>query len=274
MDAALRAFGQLLRASEPEIDLGFGALLVASVEHPDLVPEIHMKRLDELADRSGAAGIADPVHGLHRLREFLFEEEGFRGNSSDYYDPRNSCLNDVLSRKLGIPISLSVLMIEVGRRVGLRIAGIGLPGHFVVSAEVGPEPVLLDPFDGGSVLTAERASDLVARALGLLVPLTECNFRAVTKCKILTRMLLNLRGVYARTGEWAKALGVVDRLLLLDEGCAGHVRDRGSILVRLGQERRGAADWESYLDRCPQAADAESVRRELRRVRQRHAALN
>ncbi len=274
MDDALRGFRDAVVGAEPEIDLTLGALEVARVEHPSLSSARERERLDALASRSGAGFVGDPVKALHRLREFLFEEEGFSGNGNDYYDPRNSCLNDVLDRRLGIPITLSVLMMEVGRRVGLHILGVGLPGHFVVRADVGHDPVLLDPFDGGAVLTPERAAEVVARALGRRAPLTEQHLVPVTKRQILTRMLMNLKSIYAQRREWAKALSVYDRLLILDSSAAAHFRDRGAVLVRLGHFHKGASDWERYLTRCPKAEDAETVRQQLRQVRQRLAALN
>jgi regulator of sirC expression with transglutaminase-like and TPR domain len=274
MDPALRAWADLLRAPEPEIDLTLGTVLLARIEYPDLIAEHHVKRLDELAARSGAAGIGDPLRALHRLREFLFDEEGFRGNADDYYDPANSCLNQVLERKLGIPITLSVLMIEVGRRVGLPVHGVGLPGHFVVSATVGAESVLLDPFDGGTVLTQETAAEVVSRAVGRRVTLTAEHFAPVTKRQILVRMLANLKGAYVRREEWAKSLAIVERLIVVDVEPSVFVRDRGSLLIKLGDLLRGAAEWERYLNAHPQAADAEKIKRELRRVRQRLGNLN
>jgi regulator of sirC expression with transglutaminase-like and TPR domain len=274
MDRSLRAFEELARAPESEVDLALVALHVAQIEHPGLIPQHHLKRLDELATQSGACGIPDTLHGLHRLREFLFEEEGFRGNSDDYYDPRNSCLNDVLDRKLGIPITLALLLMEVGWRVGLRIAGIGLPGHFVVSAHVGNDRVLLDPFDGGAVLTRERATDVVSRAVGRPVKLVEANFAPCSKRQIIARMLLNLKSVYAGRCDWGKAVDVMDRLLVVDPDSSAHVRDRGAILVKLGEFQRGAADWERYLSRNPEAPDADRVRQQLRQVRQGLSALN
>ena len=274
MDPALRAWTDLVRAPEHEIDLALGTLALARVEYPDLVPSAHLERLDDLAGRSGATGQDDPLRALHRLREFLFDDEGFRGNADDYYDPANSCLNQVLERKLGIPITLSVLMIEVGRRVGLRVHGVGLPGHFVVSAMVGTESVLLDPFDGGTVLTQETAADVVARAVGRRVTLTAEHFAPVGKRQILARMLANLRSAYVRREEWAKSLAIVDRLLVLDGSSSVFRRDRGSLLVKLGQLMAGAAEWERYLKAHPQASDADKIKRELRRVRQRLATLN
>ena len=274
MDDGLTQFRDLVRLPEPVLDLALAALLIARVEHPNLSPAHSVMHLDELAEASGVARVGDPLKALHRLREFLFEEEGFAGNREDYYDPRNSCLNDVLERRLGIPITLSLVVMEVGRRAGLSIVGVGLPGHFVVRAEVGPEPVLLDPFDRGAVLTHERAADLVARAVGDRLRLTARHFAPVRKRQILTRMLANLRGIYCRRGEWDKALAVVDRLLILDEESAAYRRDRGTVLVKLGQLHRAAQDWERYLSACPEAEDADNVRQQLRRVRQRLATLN
>jgi regulator of sirC expression with transglutaminase-like and TPR domain len=274
IDDALRAFRDAVCGAEPEIDLALGALEIARVEHPDLVAPRERQRLDVLARRSGAGSVGDSVKALHRLREFLFEEEGFSGNGNDYYDPRNSCLNDVLDRRLGIPITLSVLMMEVGRRVGLHILGVGLPGHFVVRADVGPDPVLLDPFDGGAVLTPERAAEVVARALGRRAPMTEQHLVPVTKRQILTRMLMNLKSIYTQRHEWTKALAVYDRLLILDGSATAHFRDRGAVHVRLGHLQKGLSDWERYLTRCPKAEDADAVRHQLRQVRQRLAALN
>ena len=220
MDAS-RAFGELVRVPEPEIDLARGALCIARIEHPDLIVEHALKQLDELASRSGAAGLGDELRILHRLREFLFAEEGFRGNADDYYDPRNSCLNDVLDRRLGIPITLALVTMEVGARVGLRIQGIGLPGHFVVGARVDTDSVLLDPFNGGAVLTIDGAHKVVARAVGRSVKLTEASFLPCSRRQILARMLNNLKAIYVSRREWTKALETIECLLAVDADCAG-----------------------------------------------------
>lgn len=274
MDPDLEAFAALARAPDLELDLARGALAIARVEYPGLAAAPWLAELDRLAARAGVAPDGDRVRALHRLREFLFEEEGFRGNAEDYYDPRNSCLNEVLARRLGIPITLAVVMMEVGRRVGLRLLGVGLPGHFLVRADVGDGPVLLDPFDGGAVVTPERADDLVARALGRRVRLRAEHFAPVTTRQILTRMLRNLELVYARRGAWSKLLGVYERLLVLDGETPAYLRDRGTVLVRLGELHRAVVDWERYLAACPEAHDAEAVRQRLRQVRQRLATLN
>ena len=274
MDEALREFGHLVRSPERAIDLSRGALLIARIEYPSLDLTATLGRLDALAARSKAAALAEPRARLERLRRFLFEEEGFRGNAEDYYDPRNSCLNQVLERKLGIPITLSVLTMEIGRRLGLSIFGVGLPGHFVVRAEVGGERSLFDPFNAGALMSAEGAAEVVARAVGQPVRLAEEHFAAVRPTQILTRMLLNLEGIYLRAEAWEKALSAIDRLLASDADPRRHLRDRGAVLARLGRLTDAAQAWERYLGSYPDAGDTEEVRRELRVVRQRLARLN
>jgi regulator of sirC expression with transglutaminase-like and TPR domain len=272
VDPALRAFIELLQGPDAAIDLARAALAVARLEHPDLDERRELKRLDALAGGVGTGRDAGTT--LERLRRFLFEEQGFRGNDGEYYDPRNSCLNDVLDRKLGIPITLSVLTMEVGRRVGLDIFGVGLPGHFIVSATVGQRSVLLDPFHGGNVLTPETAADVAARAVGRPVKLEDAHWTPCSRRQIVVRMLRNLKTIYARQKDWERALSVIERLLLVDPDAPTHLRDRGTVLVKAGRLWEGAVEWESYLNRYPSAQDAESFRHELRRVRQELGSRN
>jgi regulator of sirC expression with transglutaminase-like and TPR domain len=212
--------------------LGRAALAIARVEYPDLHAEPWLSRLDDLAARSGAATLRGR-RALDRLRAFLFEEEGFRGNSEEYYDPRNTFLNDVLVRRLGIPITLSVVTMEVGRRVGLAVEGVGLPAHFVVAVAVDGAQVVMDPFGGGRAIDRSEAEAIVARAAGRPVKLTDAHFAKATRTEIVTRMLNNLKGIYAHRRQWEKALAVIDRLLVIEEGDAALRRERSSALVRL-----------------------------------------
>ena len=260
---SLRAFGELARMSGETVDLALGALLIAQIQYPDLDAGRELKRLDELAARAGRADV-------HDLRRFLFEDEGFAGTADDYYDPRNSCLNDVLDRHLGNPITLSVLAIEVGRRLGVCVQGVGLPGHFMATAD----GVLFDPFNGGVVVSRAEAGAVVARVLGGAVPLEESHFAPVPKAQILLRMLSNLRRVYVDREEWAKARAVMERLMLLDPDAPGHVRDYGTVLMKQGDFTRGAAQWERYLSRHPTARDADRVKAQLTEIRRAIASLN
>ncbi len=260
---------------EAEIDLARAALLIAKTEYPALNLERYLFRLDRLAEEAGARQSArDPLGRLHRLREFLFEEVGFKGNAQEYFDPRNSFLNDVLDRKVGIPITLSLVLMEVGRRLGLDIKGIGLPAHFIAGVHIGGHQMLLDPFHGGTLLTRDSAQELVSGVLGRPVTLQDEHFAPVTKRQFLARMLRNLKAIYWRKGEWTKALPVVERLLLLEPDSPEELRDRGAVLVNLGEFTHGIADWERYLGLCPNAPDAETIRSHLRRVRGALAALN
>lgn len=271
----LSDFARRVRRADSAIDLAAAALEIARVEHPELDARPSLAELDRLAAAARAEGWErDPLRRLHRLREFLFEEQGFQGNAADYYDPRNSCLNDVLERRRGIPITLSLVLVEVGRRLDLALHGIGLPAHFIVGFQGGGCRVLLDPFHGGAVLTPEGCQEVVSRAVGRRVAIREEHLVPVTKRQFLARMLNNLKAIYFKRQAWDKALGVAERLHLLDPDNASELRDRGAALVHLGELQRAACDWESYLQSCPEAPDAEAVRARLRRVRQALAALN
>jgi regulator of sirC expression with transglutaminase-like and TPR domain len=270
----LGAFRDLVRLDEAELDLGRAALAIARVEHPGLAIDPELARLDALAARSGAVDAPDPRAALERLLAFLFEEEGFRGNADDYYDPRNSCLNDVLERRLGIPITLSVLTIEVGRRVGIDVEGVGLPGHFIVSVSLGGRPIFLDPFNRGAVVTPDRATELASRAVGRPLRLAEAHWAPCGKRQILVRMLRNLKTIYVGRQDWSRALAVVDRLLVLEADSPVHLRDRGTVLARLRRLHEAAAAWERYLTQFPHAQDADGFRAELRKVRQTLGSLN
>jgi regulator of sirC expression with transglutaminase-like and TPR domain len=274
-DPSLGEFAWEVSRPDADIDLARAALVIARSEYPTLDINAYLGRLAAIAENAPTVRqAADPLGRLHRLREYLFEEQGFAGNAEDYFDPRNSYLNDVLDRRLGIPITLSLVLIEVGKGVGLQMEGIGLPGHFVTGARVGGEHVLLDPFNGGTILTGEACGDLVARAVGRPVELTAELFVPVTKRQFLTRMLNNLKGSYWRREEWRKVVSVIDRLLVLSPESGGDWRDRGVAWTSLGDFARGLADWERYLTRFPNAADHEKVRTQFRRVRQKLAQLN
>ncbi|HEY7654254.1 MAG TPA: transglutaminase-like domain-containing protein [Methylomirabilota bacterium] len=274
-DPSLAEFAAAVGHPDGEIGLARAALLIAAPEHPGLDVDRYLARLDDLADTALAARrAADALSRLHRLREFLFEELGFAGDRADYFDPRNSHLNEVLDRRLGIPITLSLVFIEVGRRLGLQMEGIGLPGHFITGARIAGEQVLLDPFNRGAVLTVEACGQVVRRALGRPVRLRPEHFAPVDNRQFLTRMLANLKGVYWRQEAWDKVVRVIDRMLALNPAAAGERRDRGAAWSNMGRLERGVADWERYLTEFPDAADHEQVRGQLRRVRQKLAQLN
>jgi len=256
--------------------LAEGALWIAAEAHPGLDIQSCLARLDALGHRAAErlAPDMDVDRAAAAVARLLFEEEGFQGNAKDYYDPRNSFLDDVLERRLGIPITLSVVYVAVAARAGLVAAGVGLPGHFVVRAERRGRHRLLDPFHGGALLDHAACEALVARLRPGGGPLDPRWLEPVTTRQIFVRMLTNLKAVYSTLGDWARALGASERIVLLAPEALEELRDRGTLYARLGQGPAAARDWEAYLQRAPKAGDAEQVRSQLRALRQAMGALN
>jgi regulator of sirC expression with transglutaminase-like and TPR domain len=269
-------FAALARAPEGAVRLAEAALWVAATEYPDLDIAVWLRRLDAFGALaahaiSPAAGADETAETLRRL---LFEQEGFRGNAEDYYDPRNSFLNDVLDRRRGIPITLSVLYIDVAAAAGVTVRGVGLPGHFVARLERHGAARLLDPFNGGAGLTEPDCQALVARVQGRSHPLDPAWLRPVGTREIVARMLGNLKAIYTSRGDWPRALRAVEALVALRPDALGEVRDRGAVHARLGDARAAIRDWEAYLVGAAGAPDAAEVRQSLRALRQSLAVLN
>jgi regulator of sirC expression with transglutaminase-like and TPR domain len=212
--------------------------------------------------------------GVEALNRYLFEELGFAGNESEYYDPRNSMLHQVLARRTGIPITLSVVYIEVGRRAGLRVEGLALPGHFIVRASEGEgEGVLVDPFNG-KVTDEEECQSRLDLIYEGKVALGEEHLRPAGARTVLVRMLGNLKAVYARALLFRRALAAVERILLLAPGDLEERRDRGMLLAQLGRLPEAIAETQGYLNLAPEAADAAAVREQLTKMQVRQAMLN
>lgn len=256
-------------AADPtlSVDLAELALHLARDEYPDLDVPVYLARLDALADelRPRLAGsLAARTAGL---AQFLFEECGFAGNADDYYDPRNSYLNDVLDRRLGLPITLSVLAMAVGLRAGLAVAGVGLPGHFVAKAsDSSGHDILFDPFHGGQFLDADGCEQLVAAVTGQPFTLTAQSVAAAPPGLIAVRMLNNLKAVYLRDSDFARAARVMERLVQLAPDDPVQRRDLGVSLVHAEKPGRAIGHLKLYLDRVPTAADAAEVRTFLDRA--------
>ena len=274
-DPSLLELSELVSRPDGRIDLARAALSIARWEYPRLDVDAYLERLDGLARAvDGVRRSPDALGRLHRLREYLFVEQGFAGNRDEYYDPRNSFLNDVLDRRQGIPITLSLVLMEVGKRLGLAIEGIGLPGHFIAGARLDDSQILLDPFNGGALVTPEECEELVGGVVGRPVTLLPEHYAPVSGRQLLTRMLANLKGAYWRRQEWDRVVSAIDRLLVLDPKAASEWRDRGVAWSNLGEVRRGLGDWERYLTEFPDAEDHETVKGHLRRARQKLAQLN
>ena len=274
-EARAQFAAQLARA-EDELELDRAALLLAAEEYPQLEIEPCLAQLDEFAERARAndATQASPITRLLRLNDVLFGELGFHGNTENYFDARNSLLNDVLERRTGIPITLSVVYIEVARRLGLPVVGVGMPGHFLVKYQDEDDEILLDPFHGGRLLSEEDCFQMVLQMFQGRVVFERALLDAVSKRQILTRMLQNLKGIYARAGDHAKTLGVIERALLITPDALQEIRDRGLVQAALGRLNPALADLESYVRRAPKADDAAAVKDKITELKQRRAQLN
>jgi regulator of sirC expression with transglutaminase-like and TPR domain len=262
-----------------DIPLDEAALAIAAEEYPDLDVPASQARLDALAGRVAArVGEArPPLRVLSAMKAVLGEEERFRGNEKDYYDPRNSFLNEVLERRLGIPITLSVLTLEVARRVGLRLQGVAFPGHFLVrcratGAHQGqPRELLVDPFHGGAVLGEADCRRLLRRHMGEEATFDRRLLATADKRAILVRMLVNLKRVYVAMRSFPQARDIVRLLVALEPHNASELRDRGLLSYHVGDHMAALRDLEAYLQMVSRAGaapdeDDEEGRRENQQV--------
>jgi regulator of sirC expression with transglutaminase-like and TPR domain len=261
--------------SEPRLIIA--ALLIArEIAYEDLRPSRYLARLEEWAD-AFTFHVRRDAPGIERgqaLARFLFTDLGIRGNEEEYYDPRNSYLNDVMDRRLGIPISLSALFLHIAERTGIQAEGIGLPGHFVVAVRDQEAQRFFDPFEGDEPLSREDLRDLLERRTGYRGVFHEEWVRPVDNRSILARMLFNLRGAYLGQDDWPKAVLVVERLVSLQPEVAAHRRDLGFILVRAGRPLAAADQLERYLLQEPEAEDSAMVRESIKALGEQGARLN
>jgi len=266
-----------LAAAGERTDLARAALAIARIAYPDLDPAPYLRQLDDLAAavRPRLYPQASPEAAVTELAGYLFGECGFRGNQEEYYDPRNSYLNDVLERRTGIPITLSLVLIETGARLGLGIEGVGFPGHFLVRVAGSRGPLLLDPFYGGRPI-GER--ELLARYrtfVGSDAPALPPDALATTGTPaILTRMLRNLLRAYLDQKDHAHALAAADLLLVLVPDSADEVRVRGLLYEHLECFGAALGDFRRYLELAPEAPDAERIRERVARLVRVAAAVH
>jgi regulator of sirC expression with transglutaminase-like and TPR domain len=256
-------FRRAVEAPENTLDLGSAALAIAQPEYPQLDTSAYLARIDELAievtkhltsDESGSR------RSIAALNYVLFRKCGFRGNRDDYFDAKNSFLNEVIERRTGIPITLSVLYMEVAQRIGLPLLGVGFPGHFLVKYLDPREEIIIDPFNGGDIKTTESLRQLLAQLYGETAALTPELLDPVTKKQILRRMLNNLKFIYLRRRDLVKALTALDRMMIAEPNIAEDLRERGQIYLALEYFPLAKADFEGYLRLAPDAPDAGKVR--------------
>jgi regulator of sirC expression with transglutaminase-like and TPR domain len=282
--AGLQVFEKLLSEKDERMDLARACLMIAQDAYPSLDLERYMGEIESLALRlrtrlKDVGGAEERVIGLN---EFLYEELGYWGNTDDYYDPRNSYLNDVIDRKTGIPITLAILYMALGRRIGLPLEGVSFPGHFLVRLRLRSGVLILDPFAGGApqseaelrgrlqrVIPEGAAAEVSAAALPLEQFLEPASHR-----QILSRVLRNLKAIYRETDKPERLLEVLNRMLVVSPDANGELRDRGLVYQRLECWRAALQDLGAYLEREPQAGDRDEVREALVELTARCARLN
>jgi regulator of sirC expression with transglutaminase-like and TPR domain len=245
------------------LDVAEVALALARDEYPDLDSEAYLSELASMAREVRPYISGDLDSRTRGLCRYLFHDQGFRGNAKDYYDPRNSFINEVLDRRTGIPITLSIVAMAVGGRAGLTVDGVGLPGHFVAKAVSKGHEVLFDPFHGGRILTLSDCERLVEHSAGAPFEANAGTLRAVPARVIIERLLTNLKGVYLAGDDFERAIRVMKRLCQLNPENALQRRDLGAALLRTGKAGPAIDHLSAYLEATPSAADAAAVQQLL-----------
>ncbi|MGB7415598.1 MAG: transglutaminase-like domain-containing protein [Thermosynechococcaceae cyanobacterium] len=259
---------QLLQA--PVLNLAEAALYIAQEEYPELEVTVYLNILDTMAHQAKEQlpDVDYPLRVVQALNRYLFEDLGYRGNPKDYYDPRNSFLNDVLDRRTGIPITLSLVYLEVARRIGFPMVGINFPGHFLIQPDRADIDFYVDPFHGGEILFAQDCQDRLAQIYGQPVEMQARFTEAVTPQQLLIRMLLNLKQIYLHQNQLPQCLAASERILLIDPHSAD-LRDRGILYYRLGQWLAARQDLTEYLEMNPEPEDAALIHQLLEQIDQK-----
>lgn len=266
-------FTEVVSRPEREFQLAHACLLVAAEEYPGLNPAPYLDTISEFADRArGAVGDEpDPYGAIHAINQVLFDSESFRGNSENYYDPRNSMLNDVIERRLGIPITLSVIYIEVAREVGVPMEGIGMPGHFLVGVGEGEGRVYVDPYNRGGLLSRREC---LAMALRGRLPkrrkpedLASHLLPVSSKKAIINRLLNNLKLVYVRNQDYDRALAASERIQLVAPDNWRNLSELARLQAEVGQYIDAADTLTEYLERAPEGTDTRLAENALKQLR-------
>jgi len=275
----IEAFAALVRPEieDERIDLLRAALTFARIEYPQLDIEVYVGRLQQLASRVAARipEAGDPSQSIAALNQILFSEEMFRGNTVDYYNPQNSFLNDVLDRRLGIPITLALVYMEIARRVGFPLFGVGMPGHFLLKHyEVSGRSLLIDAFDHGLILTEEDCRQKLNQIYAGQLALKPEFLLPVTRRQTLTRMLNNLKSIYLDHRDFRRALPVVDLVLVIYPRSPDDVKHRAVLRYNLDEYRGALEDFEEYVKMSPDASDTEEIRQTALSLRRSMAMMN
>jgi regulator of sirC expression with transglutaminase-like and TPR domain len=266
---ARRRFQEIAGLPDPLLDLVEASLVIALEENPSLDLQHYMDEVRTWSEavRARLEGSRDVDRIVETINRLMFEEEGFHGENDDYYDPRSALLSEALERHAGLPIALSVLYLELSRRVGVEAAGVALPGRFLVKF-TGPFGVLvIDPFDGGRVLSTVEMQKILDGMFGGGVKLREQHLRAYSPKEVLARELAQLKSAYLAQHDLPRAAASIDRLLILDDRDAYEVRDRATLAMQMHAYRQSIDLFERYLALMPSADDRSHVREQVAYLR-------
>lgn len=254
---------------EYKVVLAEAALTIARSEYRDLDSSAYIERLNGLAAKlkSRIRNVQAPERLIDQLNQLLFKEEGFAGNRAQYYDPRNSFLNEVLDRKLGIPITLSIVYIEVGRRAGLPLYGIGFPGHFLTGLLSDSGRIFVDPFDKGKMLSEGDCREIFRSQSVEQQPFRQSFLSPVWPKQILVRLLRNLKAVYLHLSQEMKALRMIEWILILDPISTRELKERGFMYEAIGDVHGAINDLQRYLALSPDAEDSEEIADAVERLK-------
>ncbi len=272
----LTLLAEALSESEDRIDLGFASLAISAAHYPLLDLAAHLRLLDSMASevrsRIGQNRMPEAIIGA--LNSYLFEELGFQGNAEDFYNPSNSFINEVLSLRSGLPITLSVLYLAIGQRLELPLFGVAMPLHFLVKYHAEDKEIFIDPFHGGQVLTSAGCRVLLEKIVGKPVAFQPAYLETAPKRAILYRLLNNLKHAYLRRNEPIRAGRVVEQMLVVAPGSYSDVRDRGQLYLNENALSKGITWLTRYLDLAPDAADGNAIRQTIADAERRRASLN
>ncbi|WP_299490842.1 tetratricopeptide repeat protein [Acaryochloris sp. IP29b_bin.137] len=257
----------LLRHST-EPDLALAALYIAQEEYPTLDISAYLNKLNTMAMavEEQLAAEAYPLKVLQTINRYLYEDLGFTGNTQCYYDPRNSFLNDVMDRRLGIPITLSLVYMEVARRVGFPMVGINFPGHFLIRPDRGDMSIHVDPFFQGELLFEQDCCDRITQVFGQPMDLRPEFFAVVSPQQFLIRLLTNLKQIYLNENQLEKCLGASEQILLVDPKYYRELRDRGILYYHVGRWSEAQQDLQEYLAQHPSPEHIPLVRKLLNQM--------
>ena len=261
-----RQYQRLLQGPDEDVDLARAALLISGEIYPDINVQGYLNALDSMATdiHVSTTASSDRRELAKAVSDYLFRRRGFTGNQEDYYDPRNSYLSQVMDRQLGIPITLSVVYMEVGRRLGLPAEGVGLPGHFIVRIDGEGEGLYVDAFHQGRLMTGRECLQAVQSMFRGRLNLRLEHLLPYSNRQILVRLLGNLKINYMRQKQLRQALAAMDLIVITEPKVAASYKERATMFAQWGRHSLAAADLTKYLELAPDAKDVSEIQRQIR----------